>query len=655
MFNIIRVILIIGDNMDKAFRKLCHYFITDGEGETLEEIQEMLQEDFEETKEKAKLFVEKLTAKTKELGYTPDFESFCNLLEEYINNKDKMADEEKTKYLKILMTLSEIHEINLREELERYVSYKQKEPDEQLKKEIFYEFCRYNVKPNNDVEDFNKLKDIAISNSLDFKELQKEAIMFVEETKILAESLGYDIETDSFDYIVQSYLKKKSKLNDYDKSRYLKVLLYLSEIYNENLRARLTEPTEKSGMIEEVTLISIFNKLTNPLDNESVLSELLDQRYHSGYFDIKEITFAEEKPSNEEVNYPKIQASLAYKIYHIFLDKFNNYAFDDLNEEYTNLISEDDLQRLEEITEDEILNIIELINKHESSHYISKKYQLTDNLYTFIEKSIFETLDLKKEHIGTSQNSLFNIPNENYTIRLYINGPELETAILLEEYIKKCVEKNVNYDMKALGDNKEDQEGSIIYANINDIVQKINIINEIIEEAPQLRDAFYTPIYSSGRLNDSIYGISHSGVMNEYNKCVNSYNDYFNNICEVSYYRTLSKIIIEILTDQKAKGIISNFIALTDVSFNKAEMMSPELAEYNNVSFEVIKDLVNQYIPLVNSTLNIYMTDPDKKNNLITEFKKSMLYISNICQNRDKRTPSNIAISSYIEENIKNN
>ena len=95
--------------MDKAFRKLCHYFITDGESETLEEIQEMLQDEFEETKEKAQIFVEKLTLKTKELGYTPDFESFCNLLEEYISKKDKMDDEEKTKYLKILMTLSEIH------------------------------------------------------------------------------------------------------------------------------------------------------------------------------------------------------------------------------------------------------------------------------------------------------------------------------------------------------------------------------------------------------------------------------------------------------------------------------------------------------------------------------------------------------------------
>ena len=44
--------------------------------------------------------------------------------------------------------------------------------------------------------------------------------------KVLAESLGYDIETDSFESLVQSYLNKKSNLNDYDKTRYLKVLLY---------------------------------------------------------------------------------------------------------------------------------------------------------------------------------------------------------------------------------------------------------------------------------------------------------------------------------------------------------------------------------------------------------------------------------------------
>lgn len=641
--------------MDSAFRKLCHFYLTDGTEENLSIIKESIEENFEELNEKAKELTEKIKEKTAKLGYNADFESYCDLLEEYINKKDNMEDEEKESYLKLLMTLSEIHEINLREELERYVSYKKKDPSDAERKNIFYKFCRYNISPNNNVEEFNDLKNIATENSLDFKELQKEAIMYVEEIKILAESLGYDIETDSFENIVQSYLNKKSKLNDYDKTRYLKVLLYLSEIYSINLRELLSTSNNEEETQQTDNLESLLTDLSNPLDNTEILSQLLDQRYNNGYFDIKEISLTHESLKEDTLNYNELLSSLAYKLYNIFLDKFNNYAFEDLNEKYVNLITEEDLIRLETLTQEEILNIIDLINKYESPHYICKKLKITENLYLFIEQSISETIDLKKEHIGIRENSLFNNDNEPYTIRIYLNAPEFKLFPFLAEYIKKCVENNLNYDMKALGDNKDNQEGAILFANIHDILDKINILNQLIKENPNIKDYFKTPIYSSGTLNNSLYGISHSGIINENNNCTKSYNDYFNIICEVAYYRTLSKIIIEIITDNKAKEIITNFISLKEVSFNKAEMISPELAEYNDVNFETIKDLINQYIPLVSSTLNIYMTDESQKESLVNEFKKSMLYISNICQNRPKKENSNIAISSYMEEFIRNN
>jgi hypothetical protein len=84
-------------------------------------------------------------------------------------------------------------------------------------------------------------------------------------------------------------------------------------------------------------------------------------------------------------------------------------------------------------------------------------------------------------------------------------------------------------------------------------------------------------------------------------------------------------------------------------------MESPELAKYNDVAFDTIKDLINQYIPLISSTLNIYMTDKEKNRSIVSEFKKSILYISNLCQGREKKFPSNIAINYYLEQFIKNN
>lgn len=648
--------------MDSVFRKLCHYYIAEADEEILNNIKEENPEEFELYNEKAKKFIKKLTIKTAKLGFAPDFESFCNLLEEYINKKDSLEDEEKRLYLKILMTLSEIHEINLREELERYISYKQKDQSEE-KNQIFKKFCRYNLNKDSNPEEFNELKQLATENNLDFKEIQKEAIMYVEEIKILAENIGYDLDEMTFEDIVQKYNSQRNKLSDYDKARYLRVLLYLSEIYEINLRKLLDVkkeniPVRENSLSEndDINLDTLIKQLSNPLDNHDLLGTLLDQRYNNGYFNIKDITLNKFDIviENEETNYHAIEAELAHRLYRIFLDKFNNYAFDDLNQEYLNLITEEDLSRLEILTEEDIKSIIELINNHESPHYIIKKHKLTDNLYIFIEKSLSEAIDIRKEHIGIGNNSLFVNNDEPYTIRIYLNGPEHETLLLLKDYIQKCVSFNVNYDMKAMGDNNNNQEGTILFANINDITQKINIIEDIFTQNPEYAKVFTTPIYSSGRINDSLYGISHSGVVDENNRCINSYNDYFNNVCEVAYYRTISKIVLDIITDEKAKNIINNFIGLREVSFNKAKMISPELAEYNGINFDTIKDLVNQYIPLVSSTLSIYMDEQDKKEILITEFRKSLLYISNICQNRDRRAASNIAISSYLEAYLNN-
>lgn len=639
--------------MDNIFRKFCQYYTTDNNENVLNELRELAQDEFEDYKEETQKFIEELKHSLKEFGYQLDFESFCNLLEEYINKKDSLNDDEKKKYLKILMNMSELYEVNLREELERYISYKE-EPNET---EIFYKFCRYNISPNNNVEEFNKLKEICIDLDIPFKELQKRSIMFIEELKISAEHLGYDVEEDSIEYIVKEYLRKKKNMSDYDKSRYLKILLYLSEIYEVNLRELLTTPEVSKKELSTIDINELLRNLSNPLDNEELIKSLLNQRYNNGYFEIRDITLKHDSiiPSVSNYDFDLLHAELTYKLYRIFLEKYNNYAFDDLKEEYLNMLSETDITRLEELSLDEIYEIIKLIKNRESIHYISKKHKITNNLYTFIEKTINETTDIRIEHIGIRNNTLFNTDDSQYTLKIYLNGPEEETHKLLNEYIIKCIEENINYDMKSFGDNRDSKERTILYANVNDITKKISILDSILEENPDLKKTFGLPIHSSGRINDSVYGISHSGVIKDDLTCVNSYNDYFNNICEVAYYRTLSKIVLEIVDDEVASTIIQNFIALQNVSFTKAEMDSPELASYNEVSFDTIKDLINQYIPLISSTINIYMTDKDRNKDLLVEFTKSIKYISNICQGREKRFPSNIVINKYLESFIKNN
>ncbi len=642
--------------MDNIFRKFCHYYLTDQDEYELEEIKEMAQEEFDNYQIKVQEFIEELKKQTSDFGYGTDFESLCNLLEEYINKKDNLTDEEKSNYLKVLMTLSEIHEVNLREELERYISYKKKTSDIHEEKEIFNKFCHYNLNENSTVEEFNELKELAEKNNIDFKEFQKQAIIYVEELKISAENLGYNIEEEKFEEIVEDYLNKKKKLTDNEKSRYLKLLLYLSEIYGVNLRELLTKEPETSQTISEISEVSlndIYDELSDPLENEELLSLLLTQRYENGYFNVREIILKTDSILSEyPYDFEKEHANLTYRLYRIFLDKFNNYAFDDLNQEYLNLITEEDIERLSGLTEEDLYEILKLIKKRESSHYIIKKFKLTHNLYSFIEKSAYETTDINLEHIGTGLNSLFNLEKIPYTFRIYLNGSDYELHKFLNEYIFECVSNDLNYDMKARG---EHTEKCILYANTNDITKKLSIIDKIFQENPNYIKKFTNPIHSSSRLNDSIYGISHSGVIDENLNCTKSYTDYFNSILEVAYYRILSKIVLEAIKDKSVKEKLNNFINLSNVSFEKAEMKSPEQACYNELSFEVLKDLINQYIPLVSSTINIYMTNPENNPAIIDEFKKSITYISNITEGREKRAESLITINRYLENLIKNN
>ena len=67
--------------------------------------------------------------------------------------------------------------------------------------------------------------------------------------------------------------------------------------------------------------------------------------------------------------------------------------------------------------------------------------------------------------------------------------------------------------------------------------------------------------------------------------------------------------------------------------------------KYNGISFSTIKDLINQYIPTISSSLNIYMNDNKQKTILIKEFRKSLQYLSNIIAGKEKKDNSNIAFN----------
>ena len=618
--------------MEKIFKDLCIYYINNNQ-EGIKKTEEELKDKFPDYQKKALKFLKNIKHKVKKMGYEVNFESFCKFLENYINKKDNMTDEEKRAELKILLPLSELFDINLRAELEKYITYIDKKKPVEEHDKIFKMFCIYNLLPNNNVELYNKIKQICEENHIDYNETQKQALMYVEEIKLTAEKLGYETDLDSTNRLMEYYLDHKKEMTDQEKITYLKVLFHLCEVYEIDLRQEIINNNKNQK--EELTFESLRKLLNNPLDNEQMLIDLLKQRLNSNGFNVD--TLYPVKIDEKEYDEIELKANLTYRLYSIFLDKFNNYAYNDLNQKYVNLITEEELYRLENLTKEEIYNILKEIDKGEQSHYICKKYNISNNLYTFILLSNVETIDLKVEHIGTKDNSLFNLKNNCSEILIHLNGPKYETNIILNEYITKCVENNLNYDMKGLT-SEENTSRTIIYSSKENLINKLNILNKILNRNSKLLDKFQEPFFLSSKVEGTIYGLTSNGIMDN-EECIIPYDEYFNQILELAYYRTIAKLALNII-DSNEHDTIYNFINLEKASIpEKQNILSINFADK---AFMDIKDLIDQNENEIRKNLNIYLND--KGSEIAKEFAKSIKYITNIIHNKNKKDDVNIAI-----------
>ena len=466
-------------------------------------------------------------------------------------------------------------------------------------------------------------------------ELEDNAYKYLIKIEYEIKKLGFEINVNTFNDMCSKYLELKKDLKDKEKINYLKILSILAEIMGENLREKLSEHIpEKSS-----SLSKLLKSLSNPLTNSKLLKSLIYQRYNNGAFNVEELPIINEKAKItqiERISYNKIEAKLLYKLYSIFVDKLVNYAVEDLNSIFVNCLEENDLERLKELTEDDIYDFIKGLN-HESIEDTCTNLNISSNLYKFINLSI-ETIDYKTKEIGKYPSTMFNSENNEITFEITLNLSEVEeTYLLLNKYIRKCIENNLNYQMSILNIDNINKNSICLYANELDLIKKIGILNNIKKTHPEWIDKVNIPLQNHASLGNSYYSISIYSINN------NSYNEYFNQVSEISYYRILSKIILNKITNEKDLKIINDFINFEKITI-KQNILD---IDFNNNSFYDIKDLINTYLPEIINTLKIYMEKEDKFKIIIKEFSKSLLYLSNLLNNQDKKRKSNIALGEY--------
>ena len=209
-----------------------------------------------------------------------------------------------------------------------------------------------------------------------------------------------------------------------------------------------------------------------------------------------------------------------------------------------------------------------------------------------------------------------------------------KTFKFLARYIIKCIENNVSYNMKNILDDNLTRERTILLANKDNLYTKLSILDEIGCESEDIIDSFDKPIISSATYDNKYYGIS------VYKVGELEYNDFFDNVAEVAYYRLLAKLEVNKVHNEDSLKLLNSFLAL-----DKVEGNNPLEAIYDGNSFNDIKDVINRYIVEISKTLDMYMESRDKVQILVKEFGKSMGYIASICMNNKKSNKINIALS----------
>ena len=389
----------------------------------------------------------------------------------------------------------------------------------------------------------------------------------------------------SFYKLLNDYIEKKDGLNDKDKEKYLRALVPIAKEYNIDLKQELTRKKRV---------------YSNPLDNDLLLKTLIYQRYNNCIFNAAEIILPNSKEikNNESFDYTRLQKKLIDKISELLIDKIGNYATDDINELYRELLINNDIS-----TDKKISKLLNSVTDYES-------------------------------HIGIEDSNVFTVPSTKQTYKIFINTPyDKETFYFLNDYIERCITNGINYEMIGYQSNGLNKDHTILFASDDDIDIKLNILDKIAEEKENVIKAFGSPLEYASQINDSYYSIT--------NIDTNDYNGYFNNICETAYYRVLAKLVINKIDSSVDQKIIESIIELDNVEITDK---NPLNGKYNDNDFVTIKDLINKNLPDILNTIKIYMEQEDKMQLLVDEFKKSIKYISNIVEGKNKKNNENIAI-----------
>ena len=378
----------------------------------------------------------------------------------------------------------------------------------------------------------------------------------------------------------------------------------------------------------------LLSYMSDPLDDSKVCNTIMGMLFSKPFFNVRSLRLMEDSrfnylPARTETK-EKVIVSLLKCI-------FNNYDY--LNDRF-NVLNNDTARWLYGIRDDDskLLEVAKKMIQLDSFYEENALHpEIVANKDLF---NIFKNLlDFRSEHTGAYSHGPYV---QKYTEIIYLNCHNEDILLqFMGEYAKECLNNNINYDCKGLFNSGiKSADTTILYSTHDDLKTKLMIIENIMEKHPDWREQFEQPVYGTSKVGSGFYGVCHSGLK------MNTYNDYFQNVCIQARNSLVASILIQ-------KGMIppthtnyQQLYKLANIQDLTPSDISIDHIRIGTLTLDSLKDILEPY--LGNPSIQKELTKVNRE-----EFKRRVRKIHTVNSGIDPSLDIPVTISGQMIEHFR--
>ncbi len=340
--------------------------------------------------------------------------------------------------------------------------------------------------------------------------------------------------------------------------------------------------------------------------SKCLIDECIRSKIEGREYDTRRLELSSyKKPNDSSVATKEQLDEYAFRIVKLLINKLRKLS--DLNDDrtvYDNLptmykeFSYEQFVQIFDLSDEKIIATIKKYNGVEKESFLNR----------LISNSIPNEDRIGKINAVPYGNDASHKKDADY--RIYINTPNGTSRYdFLELFIRKCIDRNIPYEMKGEEHTNDEKDRTVIYCFDEYFDETIRVLEEIKYERPELISEFGSPIATA--LNYSYYAIATSRQGATYNYWINRISSHaINYLCanlikaDISYYSGLSdeeKCQIEYISNINNYSFdsegrfsgASNRIVNDYIIEHKEKLMQPETCQKLVDSLKAMCSLAN--------------------------------------------------------------